>query len=93
MAHLEDGGIPTHLDGKLSRYDQFQHPMNATNMSEAVRRSAGRERGRTLVNSFSSDSRASSASISSSAFSGLVVMAHRVMLIKLISDMGLRAEC
>ena len=40
---------------------------------------------RTFRYSFSSDSRASSASISSSAFSGLLVMAHRLMLERRIS--------
>ena len=38
----------------------------------------GGDAERTFTNSFSSDARASSASISSSAFSGLIVIAHRM---------------
>jgi len=47
-------------------------------VSVAVGGGAKDAMGLTLLNSFSSDARASSASRSSSAFSGLVVMAHQI---------------
>lgn len=55
----------------LSICDQSLHPRSVST-SYALRKSL------TLLNSFSSDASASSASRSSSAFTGLVVMAHPV---------------
>jgi hypothetical protein len=69
--------IHTHLGGKLLGFDQFLHPVEGERVSWNRVREVGR--WRTFRYSFSSDSRASSASISSSAFSGLLVMAHRLM--------------
>lgn len=69
-------GELTHPAGRLSRFCQFLHPRSDRWVSFFVLL-IGDEGGFTLLKAFSSDASASSASRSSSAFSGLVVMAHQ----------------
>lgn len=65
-----------HLNERLLEYDQFLHPMETIVL---VIMTIACACDLTFTNSFSSVARASSASISSSAFSDLTVIAHQMI--------------